>query len=542
MASNRSSKTPTTETPRVPSNVPNDYNHLGMPGSLNMPLRSGRRRRAQAYRRGRQGGMPNWMKALLAMGSAVAAFGVVALVILIIAFPPFFRSLEPRYQQRLINMFPPLDALRPTVPFQVLPTLGGSSNEDAAQQLLLTQEPPANGTPLPEAVDLAQPDNPSNANATLPPTITPTATGGIPVGMAGTAQPTMLPTYVAPTQASLPTWTPMVAPTQVPLPAVYKLDLSRVRYELQGWNNCGPTTMTMALTYYGWSNNQEVAAKWMKPNPEDKNVSPWQMVKFVNDNTGVKALYRIGGNIVVLKRLLAADFPVVIEESIQPAGEGWMGHYVLLVGYDDSQQEFLTFDSYLGNNQGQGRPSPYSLFDDKWRQFNRVFLAVYQPSREMDLRQALGDYVDPAYGYSTALEQARTEATRDRTDKWAWFNMGTAYVALKDYSNAALAYDQALKLGLPFRMQWYQFGPYEAYFYTGRYTDVLAYATNSIATTPYVEEAYYWQGMVLAAQGDTKTAVDKFNQVLRFDRNFFPAQDAKAAVEAGTFTVARSGS
>jgi tetratricopeptide (TPR) repeat protein len=484
--------------------------------------------------------MPNWTKAVLAMGGAVAAFGIVMLVIFIIAFPPFFRSLEPRYQQRLINMFPPLDALRPTAPFQILPTLGGSSNEDAAQQLLLTPGPVDSGTPLPGAADLSQPGSQPDA-ATLPPTITPTSTGGIPVGMAGTEQPTMLPTYVAPTQAAAPTWTPMVAPTQIPLPAAYKLDLSRVHYELQGWNNCGPTTMTMALSYYGWSNNQEVAAKWMKPNPEDKNVSPWQMVKFVNDNTGVKALYRIGGNIVVLKRLLAADFPVVVEESIQPAGEGWMGHYLLLVGYDDTQQEFLTFDSYLGNNQGQGRPSPYSLFDDKWRQFNRVFMAVYQPSRDMDLRQVLGDYVDPAYGYSTALEQARSEASRDRTDKWAWFNMGTAYVALKDYANAALAYDQALKLGLPFRMQWYQFGPYEAYFFTGRYTDVLAYATASIANTPYVEEAYYWQGMVYAAQGDTKTAVDKFNQTLKYDKNFFPAQDAKTEVESGTFTVAKTG-
>jgi len=483
--------------------------------------------------------MPNWAKALLALGSAFVAFGVVALVIFIIAFPPFFRSLEPRYQQRLID--PPLDALRPTAPFQVLPTLGGSSNEEAAQQLLLTQEPAGTGTSLPGAADLSQPGSQPGMAATLPPTITPTATGGIPVGMAGTEQPTPLPTYAPPTQASLPTWTPMVAPTPVPLPATHKLDLSRIRYELQGWNNCGPTTMTMDLSYYGWSNNQ-VAARWTKPNPEDKNVSPWQMVKFVNDNTGVKALYRIGGNILVLKRLLAADFPVVIEESIQPAGEGWMGHYVLLVGYDDTQQEFLTFDSYLGNNQGQGRPSPYSLLDDKWRQFNRVFMVVYQPTREMDLRQALGDYVDPVYGYTTALEQARTEATRDRTDKWAWFNMGTAYVALKDYTNAAIAFDQALKLGLPFRMQWYQFGPYEAYFYTGRYNDVLAYANASIANTPYVEEAYYWQGMVYAAQGNTKAALDKFNQTLKFDKNFFPAQDAKAAVEAGTFTVARAGS
>ncbi len=187
----------------------------------------------------------------------------------------------------------------------------------------------------------------------------------------------------------------------------------------------------------------------------------------------------------------------------------------------------------------QGRPSPYSVFDEKWRHFNRVFLVVYDPAREMDLRQALGDYVDPVYGYRTALEQARSEAVRDRTDKWAWFNMGTAYVLLKDYENAAIAYDQAFQFNLPPRMLWYQFGPLEAYFYTGRYYDVLFYADVALKNSGnYIEEPYYYQGLVYAAQGDYNKAVEKFNQALRFNRNFFPAEEAKKQVEAGTFTVA----
>jgi hypothetical protein len=101
----------------------------------------------------------------------------------------------------------------------------------------------------------------------------------------------------------------------------------------------------------------------MKPNTEDNNVSPWQMVRFVNDNTGVKALYRMGGSTQVIKRLLVAGFPVVVEEGITVAGEGWMGHYLLLIGYDDLQQHFLTYDSYLTTDP-VGRPSPYGVFDE----------------------------------------------------------------------------------------------------------------------------------------------------------------------------------
>ena len=509
------------------SNVPNDYHYLSPAGSLDMPLRKrGRRRRPQVRRRG---GMPNWFKALLALGGILLALALVGAVVFAIAFPPFFRSLEPRYQQRLIDMFPPFDALRPTVPFEVLPTLG--TDGDNAAQLLLTQEQHT-ATPLPTAA-------PTEGVTGTP---APTEDTGIPIGMAPTAPPTPLPTYVPPTQAQpQPTWTPLAQPTQAPLPKTYKLDVDRIRYELQGWNNCGPTTITMALTYYGWVKDQYYAAQTLKPNPEDKNVSPWQLVRFVNDNapqTGIKALYRIGGTPTVLKRLLAADFPVVVEESIQPEGEGWMGHYVLMVGYDDYEQHFLTYDSYLGSNEGNGRPSPYSIFEEKWRHFNRMFLVVYPQEREMELRAALGDYVDPTYGYHKALEMAREEANRNRDDKWAWFNMGSAYVALGQYDNAAIAYNQALQLGLPFRMLWYQFGPYEAYYHVGDYNNVRALARSTLAVTPYVEESYYWIGMAYAAEGNTAAALEQFNLALRYNPNFAPAKEAKAQVEAGTFTVA----
>jgi hypothetical protein len=170
--------------------------------------------------------MSTWVKALLALGGAMLAFGVIALVIFAIAFPPFFRSLEPRYQQRLIDMFPPFEALRPTAPFQVIPTLSGAIDSEAAQQLLLTQEGEAvTGTPSSGELGAGQGGSqeggaPAVVSPTPPFTLTPTeSVGGIPVGALPTEEPTMLPTYAAPQQvAALPTFTPIVAPTEVPLP------------------------------------------------------------------------------------------------------------------------------------------------------------------------------------------------------------------------------------------------------------------------------------------------------------------------------------
>lgn len=336
--------------------------------------------------------------------------------------------------------------------------------------------------------------------------------------------------------------TPTPIPTATPffledpsLPEQYQLE--GIRSEMQTWNNSGPATLSMALSYYGWEGDQYEAARWLRPNTEDKSAAPWQMVYFVNQFTDYKALYRMGGTVTLLKQLIAAGFPVIVQigfqgTGVQPEDEDWMGHHLLLTGYN-MERQFLAFDSYLGSNEDQGRPQPYDYVDDNWRQFNRTFIVIYEPLREDELRRALGNYVDPAFGAQTALEFARVEATLDREDRWAWFNMGTSYTALGEYENAAAAYDRALRLALPWRMFWYQFGPYEAYFKVGRYEDVVSLTESMRGITTYIEETYYWQGMAYAALGQTDQAIASLNQALQYNSNFFPAEEAIAAVEAG---------
>jgi uncharacterized protein YvpB len=58
----------------------------------------------------------------------------------------------------------------------------------------------------------------------------------------------------------------------------------------------------------------------------------------------------MGGDIYTVKALLNAGFPVLVEKGFEPenlAKEGWMGHYNLIIGYDDEAQAFTTQDSYL---------------------------------------------------------------------------------------------------------------------------------------------------------------------------------------------------
>ena len=72
---------------------------------------------------------------------------------------------------------------------------------------------------------------------------------------------------------------------------------------------------------------------------------------------------------------------------------------------------------------------------------------------------------------------------RSPKDPFAWFNLGTDYVALGDFEAAA----QGLRHGrggskLPWRMLWYQFGPFQAYYEVGRHEEVIALADATIKT------------------------------------------------------------
>ena len=83
-------------------------------------------------------------------------------------------------------------------------------------------------------------------------------------------------------------------------------------------------------------------------------------------------------------------------------------------------------------------------------------------------------------------------------------------------------------IGLPWRMLWYQFGPFAAYLATGRAQDVLALADQVNERTQSIEEIQYWRGRALAALGDISGAKAALQQSLALNPTFAPAQAALA--------------
>ncbi len=424
------------------------------------------------------------------------------LLIGILAAPMVLRAIPPRYVARFLPK--PLQELAaPRQESSILPTVVQPIDASA---LLARLEAPATVEPISD----------------LPPaTFTPIPTTGGEIIIQVDASPTPLPT-IQPT------------PTNTPIPIPSAARLEGFRHHFQTWNNCGPATMAMTLSYFGLPITQNDTAAVLKPNPEDRNVSPYEMADYVNERTEFVALTRANGRLHTLKQLIANNIPVIIELGIEPPGEyrwlGWYGHYLLVVAYDDTSQQFWVFDSWFGtslipgeNADKNGRNLSYSELETYWPHFNNNYIPVYAPNQAAQVVEIIADDMDDTIMWQKSLATAQQNAAADPENPFLWFNLGNSYNALAEYEKAATAFDQARALGLPWRMLWYQFGPYEAYYQVGRYEDVILLADVTLKDRPYFEESFYYKGLALAALGDDTAAQKYFEDAAEFNPNFAPA-------------------
>ncbi len=441
----------------------------------------------------------------------------------------FRELLQPAQQQRVIDQLPFMRMFKePTPVGGLFPTLASRTGESEALALLdmpleiVSSTPRASGssaTPIAVMVETVV----VSTSAPAPTQAASSTSDRIAIKTA-TALPSPTP---PPATVAKETAVSLVNLSGGELPSSARI--YGILHQQQTWNNCGPATITMAMSYYGWQADQSAAGSALKPNREDKNVSPHELAAYVEEASDLKAIARMGGTLDLLKRLVANDFPVVIETGAMFEAYDWIGHYRAVVAYDDAYQRFYFFDSFLGVGEGaQGVATSYAEVDKDWQAFNRSFIVVYEPQREGLLRSLLDSHWDAKDAAQLAFDVAQAEARQDPSDAFAWFNMGTSLVALQRYQEAAAAFDQSRRLGPPWRMMWYQFGAFEAYYQLGRYDDVLSLVKVNLNNAEEIEETYYWQGLVLQAQGKPEQAASSFRRALAYNPNYDEARAALA--------------
>ena len=361
------------------------------------------------------------------------------------------------------------------------------------------------------------------------------------VAVAVTPTSTLVPGLPSPTtslQSPTPTATQPTA-TVTPSPVPPAATVTGVKYEDQHnrYNYCAPANLSMALSFWGWKGNRDTVGPVLKPDSRDKNVMPYEMADYVNEHTDLTGLVRVGGDLDLIKRFLNAGFPVLVEKGTFLVDLqnvlSWMGHYEVITGYDDALQQFIGQDSYLGADTAV----PYDKMIVDWRSFNYTYILIFPPDKEAQVRDLLGADADETENFRRAAQKASDEIyTLSGADRFfAMYNRGTNLVSLQDYAGAAAIYDEAFTFyptiaekDRPWRILWYETGPYKAYYYSGRYYDVIRRADitlDEMKSEKNLEESYYWRALAKAVLGDTDGAIKDLREALKWHPGWSVAID-----------------
>jgi tetratricopeptide (TPR) repeat protein len=289
----------------------------------------------------------------------------------------------------------------------------------------------------------------------------------------------------------------------------------------------------MTLRMYGWEGTQDQIAGIIKPIDRDRNVNPEELRYYVLNEAGwLRAEYRVAGDIEILKQLLAANYPVIIEaattidpqDASGPADDLWAAHYLLVTGFDDTTETITAQDPL----RGPDRKFSYDVLMTDWKPFNYLYMVLYFPEDEPELASLIGNDWDPDLNRQTALAIAQAATRSDPRDAFAWFNLGAALVYFERYQEAAQAFDEAFTIGLPQRMTRYQFWPFAAY-YNADHIDYLLELTETtykVINGHYSEEALLWHGYGLLRKGDLDGAEADWHKALQVHPRYCDAERA----------------
>jgi tetratricopeptide (TPR) repeat protein len=330
-----------------------------------------------------------------------------------------------------------------------------------------------------------------------------------------TAAPTatLTPTATA-TPTAPPTPQPTATPTCAPPPSAAQL--TPMSFEYQDWNNCGAIAAEMALSYYGIQVNQYQAAAALRPHKDDKHVATDELLAYFQ-SFGLQGHVFIAGDSARLEALVGAGIPVIISTLLKPGDD--IGHYRVVRGYDHAGQTFTLNDSYYGANVHL----TWAELEAVWAPFNHRYLPVYHPEATDEVSRIAGADSDPSAMFTRAAGAARQLTAQAPGDVYAWLNLGDDLLGLGDAEGAIAAYDRAHAIGLPARLYWYRFGPFQAWLAAGQYDRVLAESERVLRGLPASEEMHLFRAQACEGLGQREQAIAEYELALKDHTGYAPA-------------------
>lgn len=291
-------------------------------------------------------------------------------------------------------------------------------------------------------------------------------------------------------------------------------------HSYQTFNNCGPASTSMLLSYYGINKSQKEVGDILRPyqiasgDNDDKSVTLQEIADYA-ESLGFVAYHRPGGNLGLLKLLLANDIPVLTRTYLHDYDD--IGHYRIVRGFNDRTQQLLQDDSFQGPNKFYS----YDNFLTLWQPFNFEYLVIVPKEQSDIVEEILGENADETVAWRNALKMAEAGS-----DDFSLFNQAIAHYYLGNYQQTIDLFERSIG-GLPSRTLWYQIEPILAYQKVGDYDTALAIISNILDNgNRAFAELYQIRGEIYLDQGDKELAKKEFETALQYKYNFTPAKEA----------------
>lgn len=295
-------------------------------------------------------------------------------------------------------------------------------------------------------------------------------------------------------------------------------------YAKQTFNNCGPASLSMALSYYGINVSQKVLGDSLRPyqhptgNNDDKSVTLDELAQEAQ-KYGLVAYHKPNGDIELIKQFITYDFPVITRTWLDTDDD--IGHFRVVKGFDESKQSIVQDDSYNGPNLSY----TYDAFNRLWEKFDYEYLVLVPDDKRKIAETIIGMNMDEKYAWSQTVKRNEKKLSQNPADIYARFNLSVAYYHLEEYQRSVDEFEK-VENQLPFRKLWYQREPIEAYFRLKDYEKVLSITDRIINNHNLAySELYILRGRIFQEQGNFKKAEEEYQKAITYNKNLREGYD-----------------
>lgn len=295
-----------------------------------------------------------------------------------------------------------------------------------------------------------------------------------------------------------------------------KKTLTGINHVYQTFNNCGPASLSMALSFYGIDVPQQVLGQQLRPfqntdgDNDDKSVTLYELADEAEEY-GFTAYYRPIGNMELVKLFITYDMPVITRTWLKVDDD--IGHYRVIKGFDENRKQIIQDDSLQGKNIKYS----YDEFNAIWSKFNYEYL-VLVPKDKIEIAQAiLGDNVNPMTAWQAAVDLTLNQLKQNPEDVYARFNLSVAYYNVGEYEKSIEEFER-VEDKLEFRTLWYQIEPILAYYEVGNYTKVFEITDKILSNhNRAFSELYVLRGDIYLDLGEEEKAKEEFRKAVLYN-------------------------